>query len=664
MLTGRRAFEGEDVSDTLANVLKGEPNWEALPAGLSPTLAVYLKRCLQRDPKQRLGDIHDMRLALEGAFETGVWQTAESVAVPQAVWLRRMLPVAAALVVGGLAVGLIAWSVWPSPAPRPVSRSRHALPEGSGFDGIARSFLAMSPDGRQFVYKGTGGLYVRSMDTLEDQLISGSRAASTNPAFSPDGAWLAFWEATRLWKIPVVGGTPVPLTVASNILGVRWDQDDTILYNESGNILRVSADGGEPELLVGSTGAGAQLLPDGTTVLFQTLDDQVAVQSRESKGPTILFPGQRPTYLSTGHLVYVRDGVLFAVPFDARALQVTGRPVPLVDGVEGSPPQYAVSESGSLVYVASGLAGGTNTLALVDRDGMVEPLDLPPNRYRHPRLSPDGTRLAVQVAHEGGNDIWVYDLSGETAFRPLTLDGNNTYPIWTPDGERITYFSRGNIHWQAADGSGVAEPLTEDGRAPQPEAWSGAPQPEAWSPDGRTLSFRAVVSAGAGLWTLSLDDGNAPRLFYDIAGHQVGSAFSPDGKWLAYQSDQPQVYVQPFPPTGEIRQVSSHEASTSPVWSRDGTELFYRAALSPGRYTIVAVGVTIDGGFKLGVARALPIEGFSVIPGIRNFDVTPDGQRFLMVFPADRTGNGEAVRPTINIVENWFEELRQRVPTD
>jgi serine/threonine-protein kinase len=511
-----------------------------------------------------------------------------------------------------------------------------------------------------------GGLYLRSLDTLEDRLISGSPEVSSNPTFSPDGTWLAFFEARQLQKISVAGGTPVPLTVSTNPFGIRWDQDDTITYNDAGSVRRVSADGGEPELLVEVAGSGAQLLPNGTSVLFQTVGGQVAVQSRESVAPTILFPGLGPTYLSTGHLVYVQDGVLFAVPFDARALQVTGRPVALVDGVQGSPPQYAVSESGSLVYVASGLAGATHTLALVDRDGMVELLELPPDSYRYPRLSPDGTRLAVQVAREGGNDIWVYDLSGDTAFRRLTFDGDSRSPIWTPDGERITYASNrdglGGIYWQAADGSGVAERLTEDVVA---EAWSGAPLPEAWSPDGRTLSVRAVGSQGAGLWTLSLDSGFVPRLFYDIASNQFGSAFSPDGKWLAYLSGvfgQSHVYVQPFPPTGEIRQVSSQADSAWPVWSRNGTELFYRFSPSPLLYTIVAVDVTIDGGFTVGGARTLPIEGFSTAPPMRNFDVTPDGQRFLMVFPAEQTG--EPGRPTINIVENWTEELKRIVPIE
>jgi dipeptidyl aminopeptidase/acylaminoacyl peptidase len=216
-------------------------------------------------------------------------------------------------------------------------------------------------------------------------------------------------------------------------------------------------------------------------------------------------------------------------------------------------------------------------------------------------------------------------------------------------------------YWQAADGRGVADRLTRSADVLDY-------LPEAWSPDGRTLALQGSggESQQASIWTLSLDDGNAPRLFYDIADNQFGATFSPDGKWLAYLSgafSQAQVYVQPFPPTGEIRQVSSQEDSAWPVWSRDGTELFYRRALSTGQYTIVAVGVTVDGGLKVGVARPLRIEGFSTVPGIRNFDVTPDGQRFLMLFPANRTGDGEAVRPTITIVENWFEELRRRVPT-
>ena len=283
----------------------------------------------------------------------------------------------------------------------------------------------MSPDGRSFVYDGGAGLYLRSMDSLEDQLIPGTEAL-LDPTFSPDGAWLAFWTVggtaagTRsLQKIAVVGGAPVPLAdIQGNPFGIRWNQDDTILYGQGGTVMRVSADGGEPEQLLEATTRYPQLLPDETTVLFQTPDGQVAVQSLGSDAPTLLFPGLRPTYLSTGHLVYVQDEALFAVPFDAGSLAVTGGPVPLVEGVRGgNVPQYAVSESGSLAYVAAGImagAGGpTRTLALVGRNGVAEPLNLPPNRYVHPRLSPDGTRLVVEVGlirfrghvPKGGDDV-------------------------------------------------------------------------------------------------------------------------------------------------------------------------------------------------------------------------------------------------------------------
>jgi serine/threonine-protein kinase len=669
LLTGRRPFDGEDAAEVLGAVVRLEPQWDTLPPTVPARVSQTLRLCLRKDPKQRVGDIRDVRLALEGAFETGVSQVAEF----PVVW-RRALPVAGAALLTAIIVGFAAWSVQPSPAPRPVNRFQHLLPEGRDFTNTApntgRSVLALSPDGRRFVYAGTGGLYLRSMDTLEDQLISGSPPQSSNPTFSPDGTWLAFWSGGWLQKIAVVGGAPVLLTESPNPLGVRWDQDDTIIYSQSGRIRRVSADGGDPEWLGENAGALApQLLPDGTTVLFESVNDgQIAVRARESDTPTILFAGQRPTYLSTGHLVYVQDGVLSAVPFDAGTLKVTGRAVPLTEGVQGSPPQYAVSASGSLVYVTNGLDTGTaaRRLALVDRDGGVQPLDLPPGAYGHPRVSPDGRHVALQVAGADGSDIWVYDLSRATAFRRLTLEGNNTYPIWTPDGSRITYASdrdgRMSPYWQPADGSGVAERLT-----PPEEAL--AYLPEAWSPDGRTLALRldsGGSSQQASLWTLSLDDGNAPRVFYDIADNQFGATFSADGKWLAYLSGafgQAQVFVQPFPPTGEIRQVSTHEDSAWPVWSRKGTELFYRRTLSTGRYTIVAVAVTLNGGFTVGVAHPLPIEGFSTVPGIRNFDVMPDGQRFLMLFPANRTGDGAAVRPTITIVENWFEEVRRRVPT-
>ena len=261
----------------------------------------------------------------------------------------------------------------------------------------------------------------------------------------------------------------------------------------------------------------------------------------------------------------------------------------------------------------------------------------------------------------------MYDLSGETALRRLTLEGRNLFPIWTPDGARITFASNRDgpesIYWRAADGSGVAERLTtpEEGVAHRPESWS---------PDGRTLALGVNETGGTqgwGLWTWSLDDGDGPRLVIDEPDNQFGSVFSPDGNWLAYLSGQPgtgHIYVQPFPATGEIRQVTLQPGVAWPVWSADGTELFYRRDISATQSTVVSVDVDVDGGFTFGVERPLPLEEWSRTTGLRNFDVMPDGQRFLMTFEADQPDRAEPVRPAINIVENWFEELRQRVPVN
>ena len=547
------------------------------------------------------------------------------------------------------------------------------------FDPGGDLYPVWSPDGRRLLFSSarennTRNLFWRAADgTGEVERLTESPNRQHATAISPDGRLLIFAENSpetgedvrQLRKIPVVGGAPVPLTdvpvtaVSQVPSGIHWDPDDTIIYTQVGAVMRVSADGGEPEPLLEEGARRAELLPDETAVLLSTLDGQVAVQSLESDAPTILFPGQQARYLSTGHLVYVQDGALFAVPFDTGSLDVTGGPVPLVEGMQGTPPQYAVSESGTLVYVASGLTqGGTSqTLALVDRNGVVEPLAVPPNNYQQPRLSPDGTRLAVGVARADGSDIWVYDLSGDTALRRLTLDGGSRFPIWTPDGTRVTFASDRDgpesIYWRAADGSGVAERLTtaEDGRTHRPEAWS---------PDGRTLALRELEGPqGSGLWTLSLDDGDGPQLFYDVAENQLGAVFSPDGSWLTYGGGgqgRGQIHLQPFPATGEIRQVTLEGGAAMPVWSADGSELFYRRAGA-----LVSVSVAMNGGVTFGVERPLPIKGLSMLAGTRNFDVTA-GQRFLMVFPAEQADTGEAVRPQIVIVQNWFEELRERVP--
>ncbi len=384
---------------------------------------------------------------------------------------------------------------------------------------------------------------------------------------------------------------------ATNPFGASWGSDDTIVYGQPEGIMRVSANGGTPELVVPTEAAeqvhGPQMLPGGEWVLFTLTstsgparwdEAQIVVQSLESGERKILWEGGSDArYVPTGHLVYALEDVLFALPFDLASLEVSGGPVPMVEGVRRAgdtalytaSANYGFSDRGTLIYVP-GSVGGSRILALADRNGTVEPLDVPPMNYVSPRLSPDGSRLVVEATGDEGTDIWVYDLAGNTQIRRLTLEGYNIRPIWTPDGERVTFASdreeTPGIYWQAADGSGVPERLTtaEAGT----EHW-----PESWSPDGETLSFTVVGGSEAAVWTLSRDSGTKPEVFVEEPGFVLrGSTFSPDGKWLAYHSNESgtfEVYVQPFPKTGAKHRITQQGGQT-PLWSPDGNELFYR----------------------------------------------------------------------------------------
>jgi serine/threonine-protein kinase len=400
---------------------------------------------------------------------------------------------------------------------------------------------------------------------------------------------------------------------------------------------------------------------------------QIVVQSLESGERKILWEGGSDArYVPTGHLVYAVKDVLFALPFDGDNLEVLGGPVAVIEGVRrGILPQnttgtanYGFSARGTLVYLSGSTVSNRGILALADRSGVVEPLDVPPNNYSRPRLSPDGSRLVVQTTdNKGSSDIWVYDLSGENQIRQLTFGGNNTRPIWTPDGQRVTFASnrdgKPDIYWQLADGSGVAEQIAT--AEEETEQWA-----ESWSPDGNTLALVVGRRSGPrGVWMLSYDgETTTPEVFADESeSNQSGPAFSPDGRWLAYWSIEtggPQIYVQPFPKTGAKHRVSQQGAA-APLWSPDGQELFY---LKLNSRQLMGIDITTDAAFAFGNEQALGIRGF-LLSGIdtRPYDITPDGQRFLMVFPADQADPGaETPDEQINIVLNWFEELKERVP--
>ena len=432
MLTGRQMFTGKTVAHVLADVLRAEPDWNSLPASLHPRLRMLLERCLEKEAKDRLSGISDARVDIQKALADPsgvlVQPTGDVVQAPP----RRILPwVAATALVSVLIAGVAAWNLKPE-APGTVSRFSHVLPEGQEFTGTGRTVVAVSPDGSRMVYAANRQLYVRAMDALDSTPIPGTDEFPMVPFFSPDGQWIGYWSNfdRQLKKIAVSGGTPVTLSDTENPLGAPvWGTDDMIVWGQREGIMRVSANGGTPELLIAAAAEGGlaapQMLPGGSSVLLTRGSDlpisgEVVVHSLESGEQKILFAGVSAKYVSTGHIVYTVDDVLFAVPFDLDRLEVVGGPVAMVEGVRGNLPHYAVSDSGSLVFVPGGVEP-TRSLALVDRDGRVERLNMPPREYLSPRLSPDGQKVVVQTVEDAGNVIWVYDLSGDSAIRRLTF---------------------------------------------------------------------------------------------------------------------------------------------------------------------------------------------------------------------------------------------------
>ena len=485
------------------------------------------------------------------------------------------------------------------------------------------------------------------------------------------------------------GGVPVTLSDAERPFGVSWDSDDTILYGQSDGIMRVSANGGTPELVVPTEVPeqvdSPQMLPGGEWVLFTLTsasgagrwdEAQIVVQSLESGERKIVWEGDSDArYVPTGHLVYALKDVLFALPFDLASLEVSGGPVPVVEEVQRATnpggntasANYGFSDRGTLIYIPGTAAMGQMlVLALVDRNGLVDRLNVPPKEYLSPRLSPDGKTLVVQSVEASGNVLWLYDLTGDTAIQQLTFEGNNSRPVWTPDSQRITFSSDRDgtmsLYWMPADGSGVPERLTTAEEGLSHLAWS-------WSPDGELLVFN-VLRGGqtdSDIWKLSVDDGKTQSL-YDAPGTRyLGPEFSPNGEWLAYGSGPGgpdiDIYVEPFPPTGARHRISQ-DGGYYPLWSPEGNELFYRPDAGTGVRELRSVDVVTRPTFGFSNQQTLPIQGFNVVLGYRDYDMSPDGERLLMIFPADRPDGGEPVRPQINIVLNWFEELKRLVPTN
>ena len=667
MLTGRRAFEGEDVSETLATVLKGEPDWTALPGEVSPRTVTLIRRCVQKDTKKRTRDAGDIVVELEEALSAPA-TPAPATATGAPILSRRSLVVGlAGLLLGGFITGLAVWRQKPAPT-LPVSRFPMALPPGQRLAGLNLTAIAFSPDGSRLVYvasaTGPQQLYMKEMDSLEAMPIAGTEGAA-GPFFSPDGQNVGFFTSDWLKKVSIRGGPPEPLAPVEQFgRGGSWGTDGTIVFAHGSNsgLSLVSETGGtaKPLTMVDrEKGEGSHRLPHhlpgGKAVLFTvgtgaSWDDaQIeVVQLDTGKRTKLIEGGSDGRYVPTRHLVFLRAGFLMSVPFDLIRLAVTGSANALVQGLLPSTPgntgaaQATLADSGSLVFVSGGGRPGEKTLTWVDRKGTEQPLQLPPRAFQHPRLSPDGQRVVFNIDEGNKSDVWIYDLR-RGSLDKLTSEGAS-FPIWTSNGEKVTFVSTKTgpsaLFWKTADIRGTEELLAPSGRVPG-----------SWSPNGETLAFSdRDPTTGLDIWTLSLKDGRKPQPFVRTPSHERNPAFSPDGRWVAYQSNKSgleEVYLEEFPGPGKVVLVSS-QGGGEPVWSRDGHELFYRSGAK-----MMAVANPFERAkpevlFERPYARNSP----------RDFDVTSDG-RFLMLKESEQ----DAAAIQINVVLNWTEELKRRVPT-
>jgi serine/threonine-protein kinase len=481
-------------------------------------------------------------------------------------------------------------------------------------------------------------------------------------------------------KISVAGGPPLVICHTADISGASWGPDEQIVFSAARRLYKVSASGGEPTVLAEPDSKKGEsdynwpdFLPGGNAIFFcihrsgAAADDaQIVVQSLETGTRQVVVEGgTAPRYVPTGHLVYVRAGTLLAVPFDLARKSIRGAPVPIIEGImhglagsgigSGSA-QFSFSNLGWFVYLPGGANIPVNRLAWVDRSGLAQPLPLPPGVYTLPRISPDGRSVAVQLtssADSGASarsDIWIYDLSREALTR-FTSEGYDGWPIWTPDGKRVTFVStkRGpaNIFWKQADGSGLEEQLTTSEHQQQPRSWS---------PDGQNLVFSDVdPTTSRDLWILPFHGDRKPRPLLRTPDDENNGAVSPDGHWLAYvsnHSSRQEIYMQPFPGPGARLQIST-EGGTEPVWARNGKELFYMNGDK-----LMVVEVKTQPAIEAGKPHMLFEDArFVIISSTPNYDVSPDGRRFLMV----QTEEPQS-RPEVNVILNWFDELKRKAP--
>jgi Tol biopolymer transport system component len=681
MLTGKRAFEGETVSDTLAAVLKEEPDWSRLPDGTPTRIRELLRKCLQRDAKLRLRDIGDARLELDasslssfgerqaapGSTEGRSARANRERGSRKSLYFSWVLAAVFAAAAGALALR----ARTPQAAQKDVTRFTVTLPEGSRLVLDDTPNIALSADGRKLVIQavdvksGTTHLVLRSLDDLQGAPLAGTEGAS-DPFFSPDGAWVGFFADGKLKKMLLAGGTPVALADAPSPRGACWAPDDTIVFSPAyaAGLVRVPAAGGTPTELATPDPKKSERtyrwpdpLPDGAGILF-TIGWENSQQNYDNGDIAVVAGGTVRTlvkgaslarFVAPDRLVFVRLGTLFSVAFDPRSRTVHGDPFPVLHELGGDPTSgvayLSVARNGTLAWVPGTAQSGQSWLTLMDRTGKPSRLPLPPQDYNTPTFSPDGRRLAYNVGKGRGGlagDIWTISLSDLAPSR-LTFDEFSAAPVWSPDGKQITYIVTAGkspgIHRKPADGSGPATLLGE--------STTQVFIPGGWSPDGRLFAYTDIGTREIRL--LDVSTGKS-RVF---ASEANSPAFSPDGRYIAFNgvlgSGEPRIFVRPL--EGDAKWQASPEFGAFPKWSANGHELFF---LENSR--VMKVDVETRPTFKAGAAQVLfgGLEGYSWRTSpIVNWDVSPDGKRFAFV-----EFRREGLQGTqVAVALNWGESL-------
>ena len=701
MLTGRRLFDGETMAHTLAEVLRGPLDFSRLPADTPMAIRDLLRRCLTRDVKKRTRDIGDARIAIDEAMTSaadgmaaGLAEAGRHIATPASSG-RQMLPWAVAATLGaGLLAVLGLWAPWRAEAPvdRPLVRldvdlgADVSLPASSGGGrGVGASSVAISPDGARLVFaSGTPAkLFIRRLDQAKAVELPGTQGASA-PVFSPDGQWVAFLSGDKAHKISVDGGAVVPLGGEGNAIHrPKWGDDGGVLMGGQ-NLTRFPTGGSPPEIVaelrLGELSlVEPQMLPGDTAILFATdhpgpVDktniEVVTLADRQRK--VLVQGGASPRYLATsngaGHLVYVNGATLFALPFDVKTLTTRGAAVPIVDDVAHDDyignGQFDVSRTGTLVYRrALGGAQTLRTLQWVDAAGKRVPLLAKPGVYQELRLSPDGARIAVSVADGRRQDVWVYDTQRDATTRLTFGDATYRYPTWSPDGRAIALSAVGTgLQIVRADGAGQAQALTETKAVQYP--WS-------FSPDGTRLAYYELTPQGdRQIWTIPLEDhggqwkSGTPEPFLKSSSTETAPSISPDGRWLAYQSNESgttEVYVRTFPASASGpggKWLISNNGGSSPRWSRSRRDLVYQSGDQ-----ILTVAYAVKGEAFLAERPTvwIPTLGAVASGTAGLWDLAPDGKRVVVVTPA---GSAEALTQEHHVVflQNFFDELRRKVP--